>query len=41
VQQDVRAEIGLGPIARHRRLNVAKLNGDGGAPKLPAEAIYE
>jgi hypothetical protein len=39
VQQDVRAEIGLGPIAQHRRLNVVELNGDGAALEVSAKAI--
>jgi hypothetical protein len=41
VEHDVRAVVGLGPVAQHRRLDVVDFHGDGAARKLAAEAVDE
>jgi hypothetical protein len=37
----LRAVVGLGPVAQHRRLDVVELHGDGAARKLASEAVDE
>jgi hypothetical protein len=41
VKHDVRAEIWLGPIAQHSRLNLVEINGDGTMRNISAEAICQ
>ena len=39
VEHDVRAVVGLGPVAQHRRLDVVEFYGDRAARKLAAKAV--